>query len=173
MTLRRTLPVAAACGALFGASFAAGNAILDGEDSPAARPSHQSPPAESSSPADRPRLALALGRAAGLPGLRTPPRRATRTPVTNSAATTPPPSGAPADVAPTEVAPAAPSPAAETQPVTVHTPTQAPSPPTPPPPTESSPPSRSAPGPDAAPSAPSPSPDPAPNGGAGYEADGE
>jgi hypothetical protein len=168
MTLRRTLPAVAACAALFGVSFAAGNAFLDDEDSPRARPTPHSPPVESAPPAVRPRLARALGRAAGLPGLRTPPRPAKR-------ASTQPrlPAPPPAADSPVDTAPAEPSPVAETQPVVVQAPPQQASPPAPPAPTRSSPPSSSPPGPDAAPSAPSPAPDPAPSGGAEYEPDGE
>ena len=105
MNLRRTLLVAAACAALFGASFAAGNALLDDDNGPAARPTGYSPPAESAARAARPRPAPALGRAANLPGLRTPPRPAN-----------PPsePATAQADApsttdAPAETAPSAPS----------------------------------------------------------------
>jgi hypothetical protein len=171
MTLRATLPVVAACAALFGASFAAGNAILDDEDSPTARPARSSPPAETAPPPDaRSRLALELGRAAGLPGLRTSPRPANRASV--EAAPVSAPAAPSADAPPADTTTSAPSPVSETEPVVTPAP---PAPPAPPPPTpvESSPPSSSAPGPDAAPSGPSPAPDPAPSGGAGYGAEGQ
>jgi hypothetical protein len=131
MTLRRTLPVAAACACLFGASIAAGNAILDDEDRPRARPTRNAPPAE---PAPRPRL-MALGRAAELPGLRNPTRAARRSSAQASAAPpAPPPTTAPP---PADASPPA-------------------SPPAPPPPSKGSPPSGAASEPAAAPSAPRP-----------------
>jgi hypothetical protein len=162
MTLRRTLPVAAACAALFGVSFVAGNAILDEEDRPSARPTRHAPPADSGRPAVRVPLALALGRAAGLPGLRTPPPPAKKSPAQAGA----PPAQPGAAASPASPTPPAPSPVLETQPVAPPASAPPSSPPATSPPTTSSPPE-----PDAAPSGPSPTPDPAPSGGAAYEAD--
>ena len=170
MTLRRTLPIAGACAVLFGASFAAGDSLLDDDDSPRARPTRQEPPADSGQPAVRQQLALALGRAAGLPGLRTPPppakTRRAKTPSRRAGARPAQPAAAAPPASPTGPAP---GPVPETQPVATPAPTPNSSPPTPPPPARSSPPSASAPGPDAAPKLPQPTPDPPPSGGASYE----
>jgi hypothetical protein len=147
MTLRRTLPVAAACAGLFGASLAAGNAILDDEDSPRAGPTRSAPPAE---PAPRPRL-MALGRAAELPRLRYPTRAARRSSAQASASPPAlPPTTAPP---PADASPPAPTPVSERAAAG-----QAPqsSPPAPPPPTKGSRPSGAASEPAAAPSAPRP-----------------
>lgn len=168
MTLRRTLPVTAACAALFGASFVAGNALLDDKDSPRARPTRQAPPADSGQPAVRRQLALALGRAAGLPGLRTPPP-----PVKKSPAKKSPAQGGAAPAQPAAAAPPVRSPVLETQPVATPAPTPNSPPPAPPGPTKSSPPTSSAPRPDAPPRAPQPTADPAPSGGASYEPEEE
>jgi hypothetical protein len=175
MTLRRTLPATAACIALFGAAFVAGNALLDDEDSPRARPTRDAPPADSGQPAVPRQLALALGRAAGLPGLRTSAPPARKPPAKKSPAqaggSPARAGGSPAESAaaapPTSGTTPAPNPVVETQPVD----TPAPTPPTPPSPTTPSPPTSSAPRPDAAPRPPQPIADPAPSGGASYEPD--
>jgi hypothetical protein len=70
MTISRTLTVAAACSLVFGASFAAGQAILDDEDGTQERPTRSVPPVDDAPSSDPPGLELALGRAAGLPRLR-------------------------------------------------------------------------------------------------------
>jgi hypothetical protein len=106
MTLRRTLTVAAACSAVFGASFATGQAILDDADDTQERASRSAPPVDSGPPSDGSRLELALGRAAGLPGLRTPPQPAKESPVSAPAPAAPPDS-APQRVLPTASGPSA------------------------------------------------------------------
>jgi hypothetical protein len=171
VTVGRGLAVAAVCAASFGASFVAGNALLDADESPQVRPAGSAPPVERAPSGDRPRLALALGRAADLPRLRTPPQRVRDrqagpgppAPVAPSAGTS---DGAAQSVASTPPAPAPPAP---TQPVNTTAPTpQWSPPPTPPAPSTSSQPSSAAPRPDATPSPPKPAPDPAPSGGAQY-----
>jgi hypothetical protein len=165
VNLRRTLPIAVACVALFGASFAAGDAILDGHDGPRARPTRDAPSVKSTQPAQPPRLALALGPAARLPGLRTPPRRAKRELASATAPTglAPAPQPRRSTEPSANTAPAIPSPPSQTQPVAIEPPPVQPTPP--PPTTQSSASSSSLPTPDAAPSSPSPGPDPAPGGG--------
>jgi hypothetical protein len=93
MTVSRTLMVAAACSAVFGASFAAGQAILDDADDTQARPTRSAPPGDSAPPSDPSGLELALGRAAGLPGLRTPKRPATESPAPARGLAAPPANG--------------------------------------------------------------------------------
>ena len=181
VTVGRGLTVAAACAALFGASFAAGNALLDGdEDRSQVRPTRSAPPVESAPPADRARLALALGRAADLPGLRTPPE--STPPQRTTGRQVPPwsaaagPSGDSSDGAAQSVdsTPPAPASPAPTQPVSNPPPSQQWSPPSPPPPpSTSSQPSTVTPRPDAPPSPPQPAPDPAPSGGAQFGVDGD
>jgi hypothetical protein len=168
MTLRRTLLVTAACAALFGVSFVAGNALLDDEDGPRARPARNAPPTDTGQPAVRRQLALALGRAAGLPGLRTPPRPAKKSPARGGGA---PPAQPVAAAPPASGTSPAPSPVLETQPVATPAPPSNSAPPAAPGPTKSSPPTSAAPRPDAAPREPQPTADPAPSGGASYEPD--
>jgi hypothetical protein len=170
MTIGRTLTVAAACSVVFGASFAAGQAILDDPDGTQERPTRSAPPVDSAPPSDRARLELALGRAAGLPGLRIPQRPAKESPAPAPAPAVPP-ANAPQPAPPAASTPSAQGLGSETPPVN----TSAPRPPslqreqTPP---VTSPRTRSAaPGPDAAPRPPQPSADPAPSGGALYDDD--
>jgi hypothetical protein len=80
MTIGRTLTVAAACSAVFGASFAAGQAILDDPDAAKGRPHRSAPPVDSRPPSHDSGLELALGHAAGLPGLRAAQRPARESP---------------------------------------------------------------------------------------------
>jgi hypothetical protein len=80
MTVSQTLTVAAACSAVFGASFAAGQAILDDPGDTQARPTRSAPPVDSARPSHDSGLELALGHTAGLPGLRAPQRPARESP---------------------------------------------------------------------------------------------
>jgi hypothetical protein len=170
MTISRTLTVAAACFAVFGASFLAGQAILDDADGTQQRPTRSPPPVDSAPPSDYSGLELALGRAADLPGLRMPRRPAKESPA-RAPAPAVPPAGAPQPVPPSPSTQSAPAPFSESPPMS----TPAPRPPSPPraqTPPVTSPRTRSAaPGPDAAPKPPQPSADPAPSGGAPYDGD--
>jgi hypothetical protein len=167
VTLSRTIMVAVACSAVFGGSYAVGQAILDDADDTQERPTRSAPPVDSHPPSDDSRLEVALGRAADLPGLRTPSRPAKESSVWAPGPAAPPGS-APQPVPPT---PAAPAPDSQPQPVNTPTP-RAPSPPPARTPEVASPrPRPAAPAPDAPPSPPRPSPDPAPSGGAPYADD--
>jgi hypothetical protein len=169
MTISRTLTVAAACFAVFGASFAAGQGILDDADGTQQRPTRSAPPVDSEPPSDYSGLELALGRAAGLPRLRIPQRPAKESPAPALAPAVPP-TGAPPPVPPTPSTQPAPGPVSES-PVSTPAPRR-PSPPRVQTPPVTSPRTRSAaPGPDAAPRPPQPSADPAPSGGALYNDD--
>jgi hypothetical protein len=170
MTISRTLTVAAACSVVFGASFAAGQAILDDADGTQERPARSAPPVDAAPSSDPSGLELALGRAAGLPGLRIPHRPAKESPAPALAPAVPP-AGAPQPAPPTSSTPSAPGLVSETPPVSTPAP-RLPSPPRTQTPPVTSPRTRSAaPGPDAAPRPPQPSADPAPSGGAPYDGD--
>ena len=166
MGIRPILVLTTACAALFGISFAVGG-VFKKDDGRAPAPS-----VRSAFPVTIDESRLALGRAAGLPDLRRPPRPAepgdAPAPVAQSqaSAAAPAPGPEPSIAPPPSSEPTAPPPASPT-PVEQQTPV------TPSPPQSSTPDNTSSrPAPDAAPSQPSPSPDPYASGGSQFYDDG-
>jgi hypothetical protein len=161
MGIRPILVLTTACAALFGISFAVGGVFND-DGEPAEAPS-----AKSALPVTTDEPTLALGRAAGLPDLRTPPKPPEPT---HEAAPVIQPQAATAVAAPAPEPTVAPAPSYEpTPPPAPPAPVQEQTPVTPSPPQSSTPDnSSSSPSPDGAPSQPSPSPDPYASGGSRF-----
>jgi hypothetical protein len=159
MGIRPILLLLMACAALFGISFAVGGLLKQGEEG--VTPTS----AKSTSPEIAEEPPLAIGRAAGLPDLRSRPRKPDEPGYAAATVAPSPPSAAPA---PAQEASAEPAPSTEPA-----APVEQQAPVTPPPPRSSAPDSPPAgPAPDAAPSQPSPSPDPYASGGSGFYDDG-
>ncbi|HEY6778849.1 MAG TPA: hypothetical protein VI122_20270 [Thermoleophilaceae bacterium] len=159
MSIRPILLLLMACAALFGISFAVGGLLKQGEEG--VTPTS----AKSTSPEIAEEPPLAIGRAAGLPDLRSRPRKPDEPGYAAATVAPSPPSAAPA---PAQEASAEPAPSTEPA-----APVEQQAPVTPPPPRSSAPDSPPAgPAPDAAPSQPSPSPDPYASGGSGFYDDG-
>jgi hypothetical protein len=163
MGIRPILLLLMACAALFGISFAVGGLLKQGEEG--VTPTS----AKSTSPEIAEEPPLAIGRAAGLPDLRSRPRKPDEPGYAAATVAPSPPSAAPA---PAQEATAEPAPSTEPTPAPA-APVEQQAPVTPPPPRSSAPDSPPAgPAPDAAPSQPSPSPDPYASGGSGFYDDG-